>query len=36
VDVLLDEPSMSELSMSQIRAESEDYTDTRTKHGRTL
>jgi hypothetical protein len=35
VDVLLDEPSASELSPSQIRAESEDYTDTRTEHGRT-
>jgi hypothetical protein len=35
VDVLLDEPSASELSPSQIRAESEDYTDTRNEHGRT-
>jgi hypothetical protein len=35
VDVPLDEPSMSELSPSQIRAESEDYTDTWTEHGRT-
>jgi hypothetical protein len=35
VDVLLDEPSASELSPSQISAESEDYTDTRTEHGRT-
>jgi hypothetical protein len=35
VDVLLDEPSVSELSPSQVRAESEDYTDTRTEHGRT-
>jgi hypothetical protein len=36
VDVLLDKPSTSELSPSQIRAESEDYTDTGTKHRRTL
>jgi hypothetical protein len=35
VDVLLDKPSASELSPSQIRAESEDYMDTRTEHGRT-
>jgi hypothetical protein len=35
VDVLLDELSASELSPSQIRAESEDYTDTRTEYGRT-
>jgi hypothetical protein len=35
VNVLLDEPSASELSPSQIRAESEDYTDAWTKHGRT-
>jgi hypothetical protein len=35
VDVPLDEPSASELSPSQIRAESEDYSDARTKHGRT-
>jgi hypothetical protein len=36
VDALLDEPSMSELSPSQICAESKDYTDTRTEHRQTL
>jgi hypothetical protein len=35
VDVLLDEPSMSELSPSQIHAESKDYMDTQTEHGQT-
>jgi hypothetical protein len=36
VDVLLDRPSMSQLSQSQIHAEPEDYTDSWTKHGQSL